>query len=126
MEDRYQIFTQRLELTNPWTISRGTAGYKEYSYLKWEAGGHTAWGEAAHNSRYGESLESVRAGLERGMARILENPMDLPAAAGRIFADPGIPRSARAALDMALLDLEGSSVGFRPGPYWVSLRPCRR
>ena len=111
MDLTYGIFTQRLELTNPWTISRGTAGHKEYSYLKLETGGYTAWGEAAHNSRYGESLESVRAGLEAGMALVLENPVDLAAAAARIFADGGIPRSAKAALDMALLDLEGKRRG---------------
>jgi L-alanine-DL-glutamate epimerase-like enolase superfamily enzyme len=108
----YEIFTQRLDLTNPWTISRGTAAQKEYAYLKLESGGLTGWGEAAHNSRYGESLESVRAGLELGMARILENPTDLAGTADRIFADPVIPRSAKAALDMALLDLEGKRLGF--------------
>lgn len=107
----YQLFTQRLELTNPWTISRGTAAFKEYTYLKWETGGHTAWGEAAHNSRYGESLESVRAGLEAGMALPLECPEDPAGAAARIFAEPGIPRSAKAALDMMLLDLEGKQRG---------------
>ena len=118
MEDCYQIFTQRLELTNPWTISRGTAAQKEYAYLKLESGGLTGWGEAAHNSRYGESLGSVRAGLELGMARILENPTDLAGAAERIFADPAIPRSAKAALDMALLDLEGKQRGLPARAVW--------
>lgn len=111
MDLTYDIFTQRLELTNPWTISRGTAGFKEYSYLKLESGGLTAWGEAAHNSRYGESLKSVRDGLEAGMALILESGGDWPGAADRIFAAAAIPRSAKAALDMALLDLEGKQRG---------------
>ncbi len=115
MDLTYEIFTQRLELTNPWTISRGTAAHKEYAYLKLESGGLTAWGEAAHNSRYGESLVSVRAGLEAGMALILKNATDLAAAADRIFADAGIPRSAKAALDMALLDLEGKRRGLTAG-----------
>ncbi len=111
MEPSYQIFTQRLQLTNPWTISRGTAAHKEYSYLKFRQGGHTAWGEAAHNSRYGESLESVRAGLEAGMTLVMETPEDPAAGAARIHAATGLPRSARAALDMALLDLEGKQCG---------------
>ena len=115
MDLTYEIFTQRLELTNPWTISRGTAAHKEYAYLKLEYGGLAAWGEAAHNSRYGESLDSVCAGLEAGMALLLENPDNLTAAADRIFADAGIPRSARAALDMALLDLEGKQRGLTAG-----------
>ena len=111
MDLTYEILTQRLELTNPWTISRETSGFKEYSVLKLESGGRTAWGEAAHNSRYGESLESVRAGLDKGLGFISQNPADLPAVADRIFSDAGIPRSAKAALDMALLDLEGKRCG---------------
>lgn len=111
MEPAYQIYTQRLQLTNPWTISRSTAAHKEYSYLKYRQGGHTVWGEAAHNSRYGESLESVHAGLEAGMALVLETPDDPAAGAARILAASRLPRSARAALDMALLDLEGKQRG---------------
>ena len=111
MDLSYEILTTRLELKNPWTISRGTAGHKEYSYLKLESGGLTAWGEAAHNSRYGESLESVRAGLEAGMRLLLKGPTDWPATADLISADAAIPRAAKAALDMALLDLEGKRVG---------------
>ena len=102
-------------MTNPWTISRGTAGFKEYSYLKLQSGGLTAWGEAAHNSRYGESLESVRAGLEAGMKLLAEAGVDLAGAAERIFVDGGIPRAAKAALDMALLDLEGKQRGLTAG-----------
>lgn len=115
MEPSYRIFTQRLTLTNPWTISRGTAAHKEYAWLEFRQGGHTAWGEAAHNSRYGESLESVCAGLEAGMALVLETPGDPAAAAARIRAANGLPRSARAALDMALLDLEGKQRGLPAG-----------
>jgi len=107
----YRIFTQRLELTHPWTIARGTAWHKEYAYLQLNSKGHTAWGEAAHNSRYGETPDSVKAGLELGMSLILKQEDDLPSASDRILADARIPRSAKAALDIALLDLTGKIQG---------------
>jgi L-alanine-DL-glutamate epimerase-like enolase superfamily enzyme len=110
MELSFEVITKRLELTNPWTISRGTAAHKEYCYLKLEKGPLTAWGEAAHNSRYGESLDSVRAGLVSGGQLIRDHGLG-SAAAAAIFAEAGIPRSAKAALDMALLDLEGQQQG---------------
>jgi L-alanine-DL-glutamate epimerase-like enolase superfamily enzyme len=109
MELSFEVTTKRLELSNPWTISRGTAAHKEYCYLKLEKGPLTAWGEAAHNSRYGESLDSVRAGLVSGVQLIRQH--GLASAAAAIFAEAGIPRSAKAALDMALLDLEGQERG---------------
>jgi hypothetical protein len=54
MDLSFEIFTQRLELVNPWTIARGTAGFKEYCYLKPESGGLTGWGEAMNRRVYQE------------------------------------------------------------------------
>ena len=103
---QHAFFTQRLELRHPWTIARGTAAFKEYQYVRLERGGRMAWGEAAHNARYGESLASVRAGLEAGWA--LVEAGDLAGSAERLSRlGSGLPRAAVAALEMALVDLEG-------------------
>ncbi len=107
---QHAFFTQRLELRHPWTIARGTAAFKEYQYVRLERGGRMAWGEAAHNARYGESLASVRAGLEAGWA--LVEAGDLAGSAERLSRlGSGLPRAAVAALEMALVDLEGKEQG---------------
>ncbi len=70
---------RRLELKHPWTLSRGTSEFKEYWFVEIEEDGLIGYGEAAHNVRYGESLEAYFAAGASG---------DGPAAA-------------RAAIDMA-------------------------
>ncbi|MES2706000.1 MAG: dipeptide epimerase [Verrucomicrobiota bacterium] len=107
-----QIHTLRLTLTNPWTISRGSAAGKEYACVELRLDGHTGWGEAAHNSRYDESLKSVRAGLAVGIGHFGRSGL---AALPEILADDRISGSAKAALDMALLDLEGKQRGLPAG-----------
>jgi L-alanine-DL-glutamate epimerase-like enolase superfamily enzyme len=84
---------RRLELKHPWTLARGTAEFKEYWFVEIEEDGLVGFGEAAHNVRYGESLESVEAYFVDGGT-----------------ADDG-PAAARAAVDIARHDLEGKKLG---------------
>lgn len=99
------ISARRLELKHTWTISRGSADHKEYNYVVLEHEGVRGCGEAAHNVRYGESLESIRAFLERSRA-LLQNVdpwqfYELGLAVHRLDAKQN---AAKAALDIALMD----------------------
>lgn len=84
---------RRLELKHPWTLARGTSDFKEYWFVELEEDGIVGFGEAAHNLRYGESLESIGAYF----------------AAGGTGADGAA--AARAAIDLAQHDLEGKRRG---------------
>ena len=84
---------RRLELKHPWTLARGTARFKDYCFVEIEEDGIIGYGEAAHNGRYGESVEAVEAFFEAG-----GQSQDGPA-------------SARAALDIARHDLGGKQRG---------------
>ena len=99
------ITTRRLELKHTWTIARGSADFKEYHYVALEHEGVIGHGEAAHNVRYGESLESIGAFLEASKAWLRSaNPWhfhDL----FRALNDLGEGQyAAKAALDMAMMD----------------------
>ena len=61
-----------LVLRHQWTIARGTSATKRYAYVALEQDGIVGRGEAAHNVRYGESLEGVRDVLERSRTILRE------------------------------------------------------
>ena len=86
---------RRLDLEHPWTLARGTSKFKEYWFVELEEDGLVGHGEAAHNERYGESLESVEACFRRG---------------GEVG-----PAAALAAIDIAKHDLAGKRRGVRVG-----------
>jgi len=87
---------RRMELKHPWTLSRGTSEFKEYWLVELEGGAFIGRGEAAHNVRYGESLESIE-----GYFEAVANG-----------ADPGAgPAAGRAALDIARHDLAAQQRG---------------
>ncbi|MFT5110340.1 MAG: L-alanine-DL-glutamate epimerase-like enolase superfamily enzyme [Verrucomicrobiales bacterium] len=82
----------RLELKHPWTLARGTSDFKEYWFVELEEDGLIGFGEAAHNVRYGESLESVEEYFINGAVGVG-------------------PAAARAAVDVARHDLAGKKLG---------------
>ncbi|MDZ7307145.1 MAG: dipeptide epimerase [candidate division KSB1 bacterium] len=97
--------THRLELKHTWTIARGSADYKEYNFVTLSAEGIIGRGEAAHNVRYGESLESIREFLLEAR-HLFENsiPCEFYDLGKQIMALAEGQNAAKAALDMALLD----------------------
>ncbi|NUM69412.1 MAG: dipeptide epimerase [Ignavibacteriaceae bacterium] len=99
------ISTRRLELKHTWTIARGSADHKEYNYVALEHEGVTGLGEAAHNVRYGESLESIRKFLEGGRALLqTAEPWQFHELALAIHRLDEKQNAAKAALDIALMD----------------------
>ena len=116
---KMEIKSKRLDLRHAWTIARNTSTYKEYAFVKLEKDGIYGLGEAAHNVRYGESLESIIAVLE--MARpILENCdpwkfVDVNAAVQAVCEGQ---TAAKAAIDIALMDWISKSLGIPLYQFW--------
>lgn len=120
---KLRLTTRRLELRHPWTIARGTATHKEYAFVELESGGVRGLGEAAHNVRYGESLDGIVDFLE-GTRPLLEDaePWRFRVVGDRVRAlAPGM-NAAKAAVDMALLDGWGKEAGV-PLHRWLGADP---
>ncbi|MFT4641796.1 MAG: L-alanine-DL-glutamate epimerase-like enolase superfamily enzyme [Verrucomicrobiales bacterium] len=111
--------TRTLETRWAWRIARGAFSQIEYTYLTLEHDGITGRGEAAHNSRYDESLESIQTFIE--LARPLLETCDPGHYAPLIDQihqlAPG-QHAAKAALDIALLDWVGQRLGIPLYQLW--------
>ena len=109
---KVDFFTRRLQLRHAWTIARGTAAEKEYNFIRLEKDGIVGLGEAAHNERYGETLETIAAFLQRARP-VLEacDPSHFYQVGLRLAALPGGQHAARAGLDIALMDWVGQAFG---------------
>jgi L-alanine-DL-glutamate epimerase-like enolase superfamily enzyme len=105
-----RVEERELTLRHPWTIARGTASSKRYAYVRLIQDGIEGWGEAAHNVRYGESLDGVRevlAQCEPLLARA--DPWKFQSVLGELSVICGPCKSALAALDLALWDWAGKA-----------------
>lgn len=116
---KVEIKTKRLNLRHAWTIARNTSTYKEYAFIRLEKDGIFGWGEAAHNVRYGETLESTIATMEKARP-ILEQAdpwkyVDLNAAIQGLCDGQ---TAAKAAIDMALMDWLTKSLGIPLYQFW--------
>ncbi len=111
--------TKRLELKHAWTIARSTSTYKDNVFVKLEKDGIVGLGEAAHNVRYGETLESTIETIEKAKPLLQNsNPwhfVDLGEAIQNICSGQ---TAAKAAMDMALMDWISKSLGI---PYYQFL-----
>ncbi len=116
---RMTLTTHRLELKQTWTIARGSADHKEYNFVQLEAEGITGIGEAAHNVRYGESLESIREFLLR-LKPLLEsaNYKQFYELGQSILNWQDGQNAAKAALDSALLDWITKRLKVSLYEYW--------
>ncbi|MGH7751342.1 MAG: dipeptide epimerase, partial [Gemmatimonadales bacterium] len=109
-----RLATEVIPLTtrHPFIIARG--GQSEYRAV-WvrlcDADGLEGWGEADPSAYYGETVDTVLAGLRRLAPHLPADPFDLEAAETR-FAEL-LPRNgaARAALSGALRELVGKRLG---------------
>ncbi len=115
---------RQLDLKHPWTIARGTSASKTYGFVELTEDGVTGWGEAAHNVRYGESLESIQAALQAARP-ILEtaDPWQFHHILESLKAAMPSQHAALAALDIALLDWVGKKLGI-PLYRYLGLRPA--
>lgn len=92
-------------LRDRFTISRGSKTEAQVLTLSIARGGVTGWGECVPYARYGETLASVRAGIE-----------DLPEGITRTALQSALPPgAARNAVDCALWDLEAKA---QARPAW--------
>ncbi len=102
----------RLELYHPWTITRGTAQYKENVLVYYKKDGVTGVGEAGHMTAAGQSADRTIRELQPLIPLYRETDpflfYDLPARAREIV--PGLS-PAKAALDIALMDWIGKKLG---------------
>jgi L-alanine-DL-glutamate epimerase-like enolase superfamily enzyme len=100
-----------LPLRHAWTIARGTSTSKRNVLVELRSGAHVGLGEAAPNVRYGESAETVLEAL-RTLTPVLEKDAryfrELSEALQEAMPGNG---AAKAALDIALHDLAGKTLG---------------
>ena len=105
----FHFETIRLDLSNPWTIARGTAEFKENVFVSYERDGITGMGEAGHLTAAGQT--AAQTSMDLGKLKDLyetHNPwhfFELAAQASQL--DACAP--ARAAAEMALVDWIGKA-----------------
>jgi L-Ala-D/L-Glu epimerase len=106
--------TAALRLREPFTISRSTDEEVEAVFVEIEANGVVGYGEASPPDIYGETVESASAFLDDVEGLLGDDPFALEEIERRLAARPG-EHGAKAAVDSALHDLQGKSLG---QPVW--------
>jgi L-alanine-DL-glutamate epimerase-like enolase superfamily enzyme len=108
---RIRFEKYKLDLWHDWTITRGTATYKENVFVYYERDGITGVGEAGHMTAAGQDADQTILALDKLIPLYSESPpfqyFDLPEKVNQIM--PG-PVPAKAALDMALMDWIGKKI----------------
>ncbi len=101
----------RLKLWHDWTITRGTASYKENVFVYYERDGITGIGEAGHMTAAGQNADRTITELKQLIPLYKEiHPFEfylLPEKANQLV--PGLA-PAKAALDIALMDWIGKKL----------------
>jgi L-Ala-D/L-Glu epimerase len=109
---RMEIEVIELRTKHPFIIARGGQSDYRTVWVRLKDGdGNEGWGEAAPTKFYGETTETVLAGLDTYGAHLPDDPFDLEEAERRweelLHRNP----AARAALSSALHDLVGKRLG---------------
>ncbi|MCI0699082.1 dipeptide epimerase [candidate division KSB1 bacterium] len=115
----------RLDLKHTWTISRASVDYHDNIFVYLEHDGITGIGEASFSRRYGESLESLQKVIESAKPMLSHaNPLHF-AEIGETVQQlrPG-QNSAKAALDLALMDWVGKKFDLPLFRLW-GLNPAK-
>jgi L-alanine-DL-glutamate epimerase-like enolase superfamily enzyme len=111
--------SKRLELKHAWTIARNTSQYKDNVFVRLEKDGVFGLGEAAHNVRYGESLESTNETIKMAEPVLKTcNPWHFVDIHLKIKALCKGQTAAKAALDMAILDWIGKKLRLPLYQFW--------
>jgi L-Ala-D/L-Glu epimerase len=103
-----------LELAETFTISRGSEDVAEVVQVGLEHEGERGFGEAAPTEHYGESAASAEAFVDQHALLLGDDPFALAEIEARLAQLPG-EQAAKAALDAALHDLQGTLLGL---PVW--------
>jgi L-alanine-DL-glutamate epimerase-like enolase superfamily enzyme len=114
-----RIYTERLVLKHQWRISRQADAFKDNVFIEIERDGIVGLGEAAHNPRYNESLDSTR-GFLQAATPVLEkcHPSHFRHVIDEINKlGPG-QGAAKACVEMALLDWITKRVGWPLSRYF--------
>lgn len=107
-----------LTLKRTFAISRWSRDVAPNVLIRLQADGIEGIGEAAPNARYGESQESAMAYIRRVDLSAIRNPFDVDAFLALLDHTGGGEYSARAALEMALYDWIGKSLGVPLHQLW--------
>ncbi|NOZ57804.1 MAG: dipeptide epimerase [Calditrichaeota bacterium] len=109
----------RLFLKHAWTLSRNTSTYKDNVFVKLECDGEFGLGEAAHNVRYHETLQTTTDTLEKARPVLAEaDPWHFVDTQLTIFGLVKGQNAAKAAIDMAMLDWIGKKLGIPLYQFW--------
>lgn len=115
----------KLELAHTWTISRGSADYKEDDFVEYTRDGITGTGEASHMTGAGQDADRTITELEKIIPVYMEaSPLeffDIPSKVNKIIDDIS---PAKAALDIALFDWIGKKLNI-PVHSLFGLNPAR-
>ena len=102
----------RLDLWHDWTITRGTANYKDNVFVFYEKDGITGIGEAGHMTAAGQNADRTIQELKKLIPLYKEiypfEFFELPEKANKLVNGPA---PAKAALDIALMDWIGKKIG---------------
>ena len=114
-----EIKTKRLFLEHTWTISRNSSDYKDNVFVKIEKDGIAGYGEAGPNVRYGEDAEKTTNRI-MGIKDMVEqyNLWHFVDLKNEIFQSITDQNCARCALDIAIMDWIGKSLGVPLYKLW--------
>ncbi len=116
MKVSFREYTLRLRHT--FTISRGSVDTKQVVIVLLEHDGIVGYGEAAPTSRYGESIETVKAFLGKVDLGRFDNPLQLESILADVDTISEGNYSAKAAIDLALHDWMGKRLGVPLYELW--------
>ncbi len=115
----------RLDLKHTWTISRASVDFHDNLFVYLEHDGIVGIGEASFSRRYGESLESLQEVIESAKPILAHaNPLHFVEIGEALQNLHPQQNSAKAALDMALMDWVGKKWGLPLFRLW-GLNPAR-
>ncbi len=115
----------RLQLKHRWTISRASVDDHENIFVDLEHQGLNGIGEASFSRRYGETPESLQEFIETAKPLLAKaNPLHFVEMAENVQKLHAGQSSAKAAIDMALLDWIGKKFGV-PLFRWWGLNPAK-
>jgi L-alanine-DL-glutamate epimerase-like enolase superfamily enzyme len=114
-----------LKLKHTWTISRASVDDHENIFVDLDRDGLTGIGEASFSRRYGETPESLQEFIETAKPLLAKaNPLHFVEIAEDVQKLHVGQSSAKAAIDMALMDWIGKKFGV-PLFKWWGLNPTR-
>ena len=113
-----------LKLTVPFRISRGVQDISPNVIVQLRHGEYTGYGEASPAEYYGESAETVLACIALFAEHLGDDPFALEDILNTLDYVIGLNPSAKAAVDMALYDIVGKTLGV-PLYKLLGLNPAR-